>query len=308
MFFVAVLVGRRGCSALRGKRTVALGSAVAKELPHFADFGDHLEVEVGDNDFVFIAACLRDNFAARIAEVTLPVKLSDAPRLFGSHTIDRTDKVAVRNSVNRLLEFPQILRESGNSRRRIEYDLRAIQAEDSRAFREVTVIANINADSRVLCFKHWIAEIAGCEIKLLPKSGMTMRNVVLAIFAKIPAVGVDYRSCIEIHARHLFFVDGNHNHHAMFRGDFLHQLSRRPVGHALREFVPTCVLLRTKIRPVEKFLQAKDLCLFLAACSISLRCLSIIAFLICASGRSVLTALLAWIKAQRTLRGMGTSR
>src|SRR5579862_9376233 len=137
-------------------------------------------------------------------------------------------------------------------------------AEDSRAFREVTVIANINADSRVLCFKHWIAEIAGCEIKLLPKSGMTMRNVVLAIFAKIPAVGVDYRSCIEIHARHLFFVDGNHNHHAMFRGDFLHQLSRRPVGHALREFVPTCVLLRTKIRPEEKFLQAKDLCLFLS--------------------------------------------
>ena len=60
----------RSC-ALRRERSVSFGPAVAEELPDFPYFGDHVEVEVGDHDFIFIAAGLRDDLTARIAEITL---------------------------------------------------------------------------------------------------------------------------------------------------------------------------------------------------------------------------------------------
>src|ERR1700691_5026432 len=56
-------------TGLRRDWAVAIWPPVAKELPHFADFRDHIEIEIRDHHFVFIAAGLRDNFAARIAEV-----------------------------------------------------------------------------------------------------------------------------------------------------------------------------------------------------------------------------------------------
>ena len=45
----------------------------------------------------------------------------------------------------------------------------------------------------------------------------------------------------------------------MLRRNLLHEPRGRAVGHALRQFVPARVLFRTKIRPVEKLLQAEDL-------------------------------------------------
>src|SRR5450631_4040000 len=121
------------------------------------------------------------------------------------------------------------------------------------------VVADVHAHASVLGFKHRISEIAGSEIKLLPESGMAVRDVMLAIFAKIAAVGVDDSGGVEIHSRHLFFVNRNHNHHAVFGRDLLHETYRGTIRYPFGEFVPARILLRTKIGPIEKFLQAKDL-------------------------------------------------
>ena len=50
---------------------VHVGTAVAEELPGFAHFGDHVEVEIGGEHFVFVARSLGEDLAARIAEIAL---------------------------------------------------------------------------------------------------------------------------------------------------------------------------------------------------------------------------------------------
>src|ERR1700689_1421532 len=85
---------------------VAIGTAVAEKLPDFADFRDHIEIEIGDHHFIFVAAGLRDYFAARIAEVAFAVELADAPRLFDTDAVDCADEVTVRHRMRGLLEFP----------------------------------------------------------------------------------------------------------------------------------------------------------------------------------------------------------
>ena len=88
---------------------------------------------------------------------------------------------------------------------------------------------------------------------------MAVRDMVLAIFSQITAVGIDHRGGIEINSRHLLFVNRNHDHHAMLRGELLHHAHRRAIRHPLGQFIPARILLRAKIRAVEKFLQAQDL-------------------------------------------------
>src|ERR1700688_4417839 len=98
----------RSLSSLRRERPIAFGAAIAEELPNFADFRNHVQVEIGHDYFIFVPTGLRDNFAARIAEVALAVELSDAPRLFDADAIHGADKIAVGDGVRRLLELPQI--------------------------------------------------------------------------------------------------------------------------------------------------------------------------------------------------------
>ena len=60
---------------------VGFRAAIAIELPGRAHFLDFIEIEIGDEQFVLVAAGLRDDFAARIAEITLAVKFADFPGL-----------------------------------------------------------------------------------------------------------------------------------------------------------------------------------------------------------------------------------
>src|SRR5215218_6118843 len=129
--------------------TVRLGPAIAVELPHVAHFANLVEVDLRGDELVPIARGLRHELPARVAEVALAVKLADAPRLFVTHAIDRADEERVRHRVRRLLELPQVLGQSRHGRRRVEYDLCAVQAELARAFREMTIVADIDADVRI---------------------------------------------------------------------------------------------------------------------------------------------------------------
>src|SRR5882672_5414759 len=90
------------------KRSIAFRPAVSEELPDISHFGDHVEVEVGDHQFVFVAAGLGDDLAAGIAEVTLAVELADVPGGFGAHAVQCADEVSVGDGVRGLFEFPQV--------------------------------------------------------------------------------------------------------------------------------------------------------------------------------------------------------
>jgi len=97
-------------------------------LPRRAHFLDLIEIEVRDHKLVLIPAGLRHDFPARITEVALAVEFADAPRLLGSHAIDRRDEILICHRVRRLLQFPQVLRQAGNRGGRIENNLRAVQS------------------------------------------------------------------------------------------------------------------------------------------------------------------------------------
>src|SRR5690242_8283118 len=89
----------RGCClpALCRQWSIRLRPSIAEELPDFSHFLDHLEIQICDNNFIFVAACLRDDLASRIAKITLPVELSDIPWFLGSNPIDRANKISIRH-------------------------------------------------------------------------------------------------------------------------------------------------------------------------------------------------------------------
>ena len=164
---------------------VHVGTAVAEELPGLAHLGDHVQVEVGGQHLVLVARRLRDDLAARIAEVALAVEFADVPRGFGAHAIDRADEVAVGHGVRGLLQLPQILAEAGDGGRGVEDDLGAVQSERARAFGEVAVVADVDADLDEAEVEDGIAEVAGAEVELLPEARRDVRDVGLAVLAEI---------------------------------------------------------------------------------------------------------------------------
>src|SRR5947207_13976280 len=108
---------------------IRVRAPVAEELPRVAHLADFIEVELRRDEGVLVAFGDREHLAARIAEVALPVKLADVPRRLETDPVDGADEVAVRDGVRRLLQLPEVLRESRHGRRRVEHDLGAIQPE-----------------------------------------------------------------------------------------------------------------------------------------------------------------------------------
>ena len=75
---------------------------------------------------VFIARGFGDDLPARVAEVALPVKLSNVPWLFVADAVNRPDEVAVGDGVRRLLKLPEIFGKTRDRGRRIKNNLRAV--------------------------------------------------------------------------------------------------------------------------------------------------------------------------------------
>src|SRR6202030_3944505 len=122
--------------------------------------------------------------------------------------------------------------------REVEDNFGSIQAQDARAFWEMTVVANIDADASEFRVKNQVPSISRREIKLLPESGSNLRNVVFAIFAEVFSIRVDHGRGVEEQTRHLTLVNGNHNHHSMFLGEFFHALGGGAVGYWLCGLAP----------------------------------------------------------------------
>ena len=155
----------------RGQRLVRVGAAIAEELPGFANLGDRIQIQIGGEHFILVARGLRDDLAARVAEVTGAVELADIPGLFPAHAIDRSNEIAVSGGVRGLLQLPEIFAQSGDGGRRIEDDLRAVQPQRPRAFRKMAVVTDVEADLDEAQIEHRITEISGPEVKLLPEAG-----------------------------------------------------------------------------------------------------------------------------------------
>src|SRR5260370_17560122 len=102
------LAGGCGVSGLRREGLVSFGATIAEKLPDPPDFFNHFEIEVGNHHFVLVATALGDDLAARVAEVTLAVELTDVPRLLPAHTIHPPHDIAIRDPIPALLQFPHI--------------------------------------------------------------------------------------------------------------------------------------------------------------------------------------------------------
>jgi hypothetical protein len=177
-----ILVG--GFAGFRRARacnfSIGLGAAVTIELPSVANLLNFLEVEVGDEEFVLVAAGLRNNFAVRIAKVTFAVEFPNLPGMLGADAVNGGDKIGIGDGMGGLLELPEIFRETGDGGGRIIDDLRAIEAEDARALRKMTVVTNVHTDAGIACVENRVAGVSRREVKLFPKTRVALRDVITA--------------------------------------------------------------------------------------------------------------------------------
>src|SRR6266851_7617762 len=247
------LVGRLGAFASAGPRDFSVGfrAAVAIELPGIANSLNLVEIQIGDEQFVLVAVGLFDDFAARVAEVAFAVKFADFPGSFGANAIDGGNEIRVGYRVSRLLEFPEIFREAGNGGGRVVDNFRSIEAEDARAFGEVTVVTNIYANSGVASLEDGVAGVPWREIKLFPEARMAMGNMVFAVFAEVATIGIDDGGGVEVDAGHFDFVDRDNKNHLVFLSELLHGRDRGTARNPFGKFVPAGLLLGAKIRAVE---------------------------------------------------------
>src|SRR5260370_39569895 len=121
------LVGRLGAFAGAGPRDFSVGfrAAVAIELPGIANSLNLVEIQLGDEQFVLVAAGLLDDFAARGAEVAFSVKFADFPGSFGANGNVRCDEIRVGYRVRGLLDFPEVFGETADRAERVVDDFRA---------------------------------------------------------------------------------------------------------------------------------------------------------------------------------------
>src|SRR5205085_439361 len=110
---------------------------------------------------------LSNQLPPRIAKVALAVELADVPRRLVADPVDRADKERVRHRVCRLFKSPEVFRQSGDRRRRVEHDLGAVESELARALGEMPVVADVHTDVRILRLEHRVPEVARAEVELL---------------------------------------------------------------------------------------------------------------------------------------------
>src|SRR2546429_623741 len=141
------LVGRLGIFSGASARDFSVGfrAAVAVELPGVAHFLNFIEIQLRDEEFIFVATGLLHDFPAWIAEIALAVEFADFPGMLGADAVDGGDEIGVSNRVRGLLQFPQIFGETGDGGGRVVDDFRPVEPEDARAFREMAVVADVQA-------------------------------------------------------------------------------------------------------------------------------------------------------------------
>src|ERR1039458_1903830 len=230
------------------------------QSPHIGGLGSAQWLnEAHAAHLVLVARRLGEDAAAGIAEVTRTVEFADVPGDFGAHAVDGADEIAVGDGVGGLLQLPQILAETGDGGRGVEDDLGAGQSQSARAFGELAVVADVDADFDEAEVEDGEAEVAGAEVELLPEAGRDVRDVGLAVLAEEAAVVVDDGGGVVVDACLLDFVDGHDEGNVILLRQILHEADGGSVGDGLGEIVPAGGLLGAEVGPVEDLLEADDL-------------------------------------------------
>src|SRR6185312_11375292 len=112
------------------------------------------------------------------------VEAPDVPRRFGADAVDRADIAAVGCGRGGLLQFPKILRKTGDRRRRVDDIFGAVEGEGPPAFGKMPVVADIDAELAVGGLEHRPTRIAGLKKEFFVEAG-DLRNVGLAVLAEI---------------------------------------------------------------------------------------------------------------------------
>ena len=121
----------------------------------------------------------------------------------------------------------------------------------------MTVVADVDADGRVLGLEDRVAKVAGLEEVLLPEAGR-VRQVVFAVRAEERAIGVEDRGGVVVDAGLRAFVERHYDDHIVLLG-ILGQAIAGGAGHGLCRLVPARVLAGAEVWTVEDLLQAEDL-------------------------------------------------
>ena len=147
-----------------GEGLVHVGPTITVEGPLFADLLQFIHVEVAHDELsVGGARDFTDELTTRTDEVTLPVEVVGA-ELLDTDSVDGAYEVFVRDRRRRLLELPQVGRQTSTGRRRIEDDLRPGEAECPPPFREVSVVTDIDANAPNRGIEDRVAEVARTEV------------------------------------------------------------------------------------------------------------------------------------------------
>src|SRR5262249_45468164 len=157
-------------------------------------------------------------------------------------------EISVRHGVRRLLEFPQVLAESGDRRRRVEDDLRAIQPERASAFGKMAVVADVDPRLYETQIENRIPQITAPGVKILPESRSYVRDVRLAILAEICTIVVNHRGGVVIQPLLLHFVDRDDQREVVLPREVLHEPNGWTVRNGLCEVVPAGGLFGAEIR------------------------------------------------------------
>src|SRR5579862_3408300 len=104
-----------------------------------------------------------------------------------------------------------------------------------------------------------VTQVAWAKIELLPKSRCNMRDMRLAVLAKIGAIVGDHGRSIVENPFLFHFVHWDNQRDPQFLRQRPHKVDRGTIRNGLRHFVPLHFLLSAEIGPVEDFLQANDL-------------------------------------------------
>jgi len=130
-------------------------------LPNVADFADHVEVQVGDDDGVLFAGAFGDDLSRGIGEITLSIEFAKFPglsvptRLIGPRRICWPPPRRVVRASTSIAEAATVA-----------LGLKTISAPlrpSSRRLREMAVIANIDADFADGSLEHGVTRLPGLK-------------------------------------------------------------------------------------------------------------------------------------------------
>src|SRR5438093_12919550 len=99
------------------------------------------------------------------------------------------------------VKLAQDIGKLGNRRRRVEYDFRPAQNEAAGSFREVPVVADVDADLAHARVEDRVPQITRPEVELFPETGGAMGDMHLAELAQVAAVGIDHGRGVVVNPR-----------------------------------------------------------------------------------------------------------